>query len=133
MLHLVQLDCDPTHLFRALKQAGMRPTPPEPFGPCGVVLLLRDLSGTPAGKVIVTQGPLDDTEWLHASISWRDRMPTYDELTVVKAGVFGPEREAYQVFPPQDRHVNIHNFALHLWGRADGVRVLPDFGQWGTI
>ena len=133
LLHLVQLDCDPTRLFRTLKRAGMGPTPPEPFGPCGVSVFLRGAAPRPVGKVIVTQSPMDGDEWLHASISWRDRMPTYDELTVLKAGVFGDRREAYQVFPPADRHVNIHAHALHLWGKADGARVLPDFGAWGTI
>jgi hypothetical protein len=37
------------------------------------------------------------------------------------------------VFAPPSEHVNIHDHALHLWGRLDGARVLPDFGRFGTI
>jgi hypothetical protein len=40
--------------------------------------------------------------------------------------VFG-DRWAYQVFAPPADHINLHNFALHLWGRLDGKPVLPDF------
>ena len=40
---------------------------------------------------------------------------------------------AYQVFAPPESHVNIHGNALHLWGRADGKPILPEFGDMGTI
>jgi hypothetical protein len=86
------------------------------------------------GSVIVSQCEMDaGAEWIHASFAWLNHVPSYADLVVLKAGVFGDRREAYQVFPPAARHVNIHPNALHLWGRADGGRVLPDFDQWGTI
>jgi hypothetical protein len=40
---------------------------------------------------------------------------------------------SYQVFAPPSQHVNIHEHALHLWGRVDGTNVLPSFGVLGTI
>ncbi|MEU8270154.1 hypothetical protein AB0B89_23720 [Sphaerisporangium sp. NPDC049002] len=129
LTHLAQLDCDPIRLVRALRLAGLKPSPPEAFGPAGLRIAL-DIHG---GSVIVSQAPIDGGEWLHASIAWRGHIPTYDDLAVLKAGVFGDHREAYQVFPRRSRHVNIHAHALHLWGRADGARVLPDFGAAGTI
>lgn len=60
-------------------------------------------------------------------------MPTYDDLVMLHRAVFGLDSYAYQVFAPQRQHVNIHNFALHLWGRADGRAVLPEFGLQGSI
>ncbi|RCG19081.1 hypothetical protein DQ384_38025 [Sphaerisporangium album] len=127
--HLALLDVDPTHLYRTLRRAGLRPWPPEPYGPAGIIVTFRDR----AGSVVVTQCELDGAQWIHASISWTDHMPSYEDLATLKAGVFGDQREAYQVFPRAARHVNIHGFALHLWGRADGAQVLPDLGAMGTI
>jgi hypothetical protein len=128
------IDCDLAHLAKTLRRAGHRPRPPEPWGPAGVAVTLVNASGGHLGSVIVTQARHDDgVEWIHASIAYEHRMPAYVDLAVLKAGVFGPKREAYQIFPPADRHINIHQFALHLYGRADGLRVLPDFGAWGSI
>lgn len=110
----------------------LRPSPPAWYGPTGVVLsLTRD--GAHAGSVIVTTASHDGEEWVHASIAWDDHMPDYGDLVSLRDAVFGPRRECYQVFPPASRHVSIHNFALHLWGRADGASVLPAFGAEGTI
>lgn len=101
----------------------------QPFGPMGWAL------GHPNNglSVIVSQSSWDGVEWLHASVAHVDRDPSYVELCALKEAVFGPERFAYQVFATDSRHVNIHEHALHLWGRADGVNALPDFGAWGTI
>lgn len=85
------------------------------------------------GSVIVSQAEHDGDEWIHASIAWADSMPRYKDLTTLHQSVFGPKLIAYQVFAAASDHVNIHEYALHLWGRADGVNVLPDFGRAGTI
>jgi hypothetical protein len=78
------------------------------------------------GSIIVTVAPFDDGEWVHASLSWNDHMPTYDDLRWLHAAVF-QDRWAYQVFAPAPDHVNISEHALHLFGRLDGASVLPDF------
>lgn len=116
-------------LRNELHKAGLGPSPGSRFGPDGFRWYIRD------GSVIVTQSDHDDgVEWIHASIAFADRDPTYEELTVLHRGVFGRRRWAYQVFAPTARHVNIHEHALHLWGRADGTPVLPDFGAaFGSI
>ena len=92
--------------------------------------LLRDLAG-PAGHASVTW--TGDDGAIHASRTGQDRVPTYDELIQLHHAVWGERGYSYQVQAPVDRHVNIHPHALHLWGRADGARVLPDFGKWGSI
>lgn len=122
--------------------------PPRPFGPSGwrllayppVALATPDVVGQPIGTIIVTVSELhnaeetgDFTDWCHASMSWTTRVPTYEELCLLKEAVWGPEGEAYQIHPRAERHVNIHPNALHLWGRADGGAVLPDFGKFGSI
>jgi hypothetical protein len=87
---------------------------------------------TEDASIIVSVASFDDIEWIHASIACTDHMPSYDELALLHKAVFG-ERFAYQVFAPSAQHVNIHQYALHLWGRLDGNPVLPEFGLGGTI
>lgn len=132
---LTLLSVRPDRLQRIFRENGYCPTPPEPFGPSGLRIDLRDAYGAaPYGSVIVTQSDHHDgIEWLHASIARLDRMPDYADLVTLKAATFGDQRECYQVFPPKSAHISIHDQALHLWGRADGARVLPDFGAAGTI
>lgn len=119
----------PGRCAKSLRQAGYAPNYPEPFGPSGFRITL----GGGYGSVIVTQADHEGIEWVHASIARVDRMPNYGDLVALKAAVFGDQREAYQVFPTAERHISIHDQALHLWGRADGQGVLPDFGAMGTI
>lgn len=88
------------------------------------------------GSIIVTSGIFvadSDTEWAHASIAFNDRDPTYSELKRLHAAVWGDNGWAVQIFPPDSDHVNIHNHALHLWGRLDGARFTPDFAPTGSI
>lgn len=121
----VVYDCpttmDPLTIRRRLGRGNW--STPTRNGPDGWYFL--HLSGD--GSVIVTNAPQDDGhDWVHASVAWRDRMPTYADLKWLHAAVFG-DGWAYQVFAPPSDHVNIHEYALHLWGRADGLPALPDF------
>lgn len=118
--------------------------PPSPFGPTGWRFQQREQGGLReiVAEVLVSQAPqpmpgleaTDHTEWIHASmVRAAPALPSYEDLCQLKLAVWGPEGEAYQVFARASRHVNIHAGALHLWGRADGRPVLPDFGAGGTI
>lgn len=74
---------------------------------------------------------LDGKKWIHASVSRTDkRMPTYDDLMILKKYCIGEHRTALQVFPPVNKHVNIAGKygieVLHLWCCLDGD-VIPDF------
>lgn len=83
------------------------------------------------GRIIVSywwEGEIPNEDWIHASISWRDRLPTYEEIKLVHYAVFG-DSYAYQVFVPSTNHVTYHDNALHLWGRTDEEPVLPEFSQ----
>jgi hypothetical protein len=104
--------------------------PPERFGPEGwrFVHLRGD------GSVLVTVGlPMEDGhEWIHASMTRKGRTPSYEDMVLLYEATCGGGY-AYQVFAPEESHVNIHEYALHLWSRLDGSPALPNFGQFGTI
>lgn len=106
---------------------------PRPFGEDG--WLVERFDGR--ARIIVTASPApgaeeDFSDWVHASISRPGMMPTYSDLTALHKAVW-PDGYAYQVFAPPSQHVNIHPYALHIWGKADGSPVLPEFGMFGTI
>lgn len=104
--------------------------PFEPYGPDGWCGVSRDHSCS----VIVSCASFDDVEYVHASIANTDHetIPSYHMLVLLHKAVFG-DGYAYQVFAPPQQHVNIHEAALHLFGRLDGKPVLPEFGIDGTI
>jgi len=97
---------------------------PIPFGPDGWAFKALDGSAS----VILTVADHDGEQWVHASIARLSRMPTYDDLKLLHGAVFG-NGWAYQVFAPPSDHVNIHEHALHLFGRLDGKPALPDFTE----
>lgn len=110
--------------------------PPSEIPPDGFAFVAKDRDA----KVIVSGfyeswffDTTSDVAWIHASISRTSGLPTYDDLVMLHRAVWGSTGHAYQAFVPPTRHVNIHARALHLWGRADGANVLPDFGKFGTI
>jgi hypothetical protein len=117
---------DPLAVRRALGRATWQV--PRPFGGVGWTLVSNDRTRS----VIISESEFDGSTWIHASIAGRDEMPTYQDLADLHAAVFG-DRYAYQVFAPPAEHVNIHAYALHLWGRLDGQHALPRFGIFGTI
>lgn len=101
---------------------------PTPFGPDG----WRMESSTGRSSVIVTVSDLPDREdeqWIHASMAHANRDPSYRDLVALHKVAFG-DGWAYQVFAPKASHINIHDHALHLWGRLGGDAVLPDFGAY---
>ncbi len=103
--------------------------PPQRFGPDGWTMVSR----TGVYTVIVTAAMQDDGhEWIHASIAADGWMPDYSDLQLLHRAAFG-DGWAHLVFAPRADHVNIHEYALHLWGRSDGSNPIPNFGAWGTI
>lgn len=97
----------------------------EEYGPCGL------LARRGVRTIIVSDDQLAGTWWRHASISRIDKLPTYDDITFLHHIAWPEGGHAYQIFVPTGEHVNIHERCLHLWGRVDGQRCLPDFA--GTL
>ncbi len=123
-------DLDPLNIRRILGRGQW--SVPQPYGDDSWVFTHRAGDGTVIASVCPGWMVGDPHDWLHASMTRRDRTPSYEDLCLLRAAVFG-NGWAYQVFAPTAAHVNIHVNALHLWGRADGQPALPDFGQHGTI
>jgi len=74
----------------------------------------------------------DGKRWVHVSFSRRDALPNWEDVRAVKDLFIGKDKEALQVFPPEDEYVNLHPRTLHLWHCLDG-RVTPDFREDGLI
>jgi hypothetical protein len=68
----------------------------------------------------------DGKNWLHVSLSRRNRLPSWEDIKEVKHLFVGPKKKAIQVFPSEDEYVNCHPYVLHLWHCIDGDS-LPDF------
>lgn len=75
--------------------------------------------------VVASVANYDGQEWLHVSFSRERKMPTYDDLQLVKREFFGNDKKAIMVFPEQEYYVNIHPNCLHLWYSADNP--IPEF------
>lgn len=127
------LDVDIPAMARCLRSLAPSVGQPERAGPSAVCVRLYNSKRVCCGSVLASQADWDGVEWIHASIARENHMPVYTDLACLHEAVFGPDRYAFQVFAPRSAHVNIHAHALHLWGRADGVSPLPEFGKWGTI
>lgn len=76
--------------------------------------------------IVASIGEYDDgKEWLHVSVSRKSRLPTYEELTRIKRDFIGDDKKAVFILPEKEKHVNIHEFCLHLFYSAENP--LPDF------
>lgn len=77
-------------------------------------------------RVILTVESVAGENWLHVSASRRDRIPSWEDMVMVKRLFVGSQRKALQVMPPDAEAVNIHPHVLHLWCCLDRDP-LPDF------
>ena len=64
----------------------------------------------------------DGSTWIHVSVSRNDRIPSWPEIMKIKNEFIGIDREAYQVLPAKQDHVNIHSHCMHLWFPIGGAR-----------
>lgn len=76
-------------------------------------------------SIIATAAKYNGVQWLHVSFARKSRMPTYDEMQMVKRDFIGDSRKAIFVLPPRKNYVNIHPNCLHLWCCENDS--LPDF------
>ena len=86
----------------------------ESFGNNGMFRI--PLFDNEVGLVIASDG----AGWEHVSMSLHDRMPTWEEMCLLKSIFWGKEDTVVQFHPPQSEYVNMHDFCLHLW-RPIGV------------
>jgi hypothetical protein len=74
----------------------------------------------------------DGKRWMHVSASRPSRLPSWEDMRLVKDTFIGRERKAIQIMPPENEYVNLHQHVLHLWSCLDGDP-LPDFRVMGSI
>jgi hypothetical protein len=74
---------------------------------------------------------LDHRIWIHVSACGRRSnqyfLLSWEDMKRVKHDFIGPDRWAYQVFPPESQYVNQHPSVLHLFTLLEGEAALPDF------
>jgi len=71
------------------------------------------------------------TELDQLSVQRFDGKPVegWDDLQQIKTDIYGPEVEAVELYPDEDRLVNLGN-TRHLWVRVDGNRWPFGFDPW---
>jgi len=52
-------------------------------------------------------------------------MPTWEEMAEIKRMFFKPEEACFELHPPEDEYVNLHNFCLHIWRPQHEAMPLP--------
>lgn len=57
----------------------------------------------------------DGKGWDHVSVSRKDRIPSWEEMCIIKAKFFAPEETVVQYHPSQEEYVNNHSRCLHMW------------------
>ncbi len=66
--------------------------------------------------------------WEHVSVSFPDRCPTWEEMSMVKDLFWLPSETVIQFHPPKYKHINHHEFCLHLWkNTAQEIELPPDW------
>lgn len=73
----------------------------------------------------------DYKRWLHVSVAHQKRLPTWEELRMVKDLFIGKDKKAFQILPSEDNYVNIHPYCLHLFCCLDDDG-LPEFSGFRT-
>jgi len=105
-------------------------SPPFDLGhPCHGIKCFRRNDGL---NVLFSYFDMDGKPWLHVSMSRHKRIPSYEDMLAVKNIFVGNDRQAIQVFPRTEKHLNINEYVLHLWCGLEGDG-LPDFGRYGVI
>lgn len=78
-------------------------------------------------SVIASVAKEDDGKyWLHVSMSYINKMPSYKELVQIKELLIGVEEYAIMIFPTKQYHVNLLPTCLHLFHCLEGYP-LPEF------
>lgn len=53
--------------------------------------------------------------WDHVSMSFRNRVPSWDEMCWLKDAFFDEDEVVIQFHPAKKDYINTHPYCLHLW------------------
>lgn len=76
-------------------------------------------------RVVVSAVKYNNWEWLHVTFSRQNRIPSYDEVQLVRNTFIGEDKKSIMVFPSKEHYVNNAKYCLHLWYSKDNP--IPDF------
>ena len=69
--------------------------------------------------------------WDHVSVSFNNRVPTWDEMAEVKRMFFHDNETVIQFHPRTEEYVNYHPNCLHLWRSQEREAELPPWWMIG--
>jgi hypothetical protein len=81
---------------------------------CGVFAVPSKIDRAPL-MVIASS----DLGWDHVSVSRKNRIPNWAEMSQIKGLFFKDDETAMQLHVPVSDHVNDHPYCLHLWRPHD--------------
>jgi len=74
-------------------------------------------------RVLVSDGSADG--WEHVSVSLKNRIPNWEDMSFIKDLFWDEEECAIQYHVPKSQHVNNHPYCLHLWRKTDNSIEIP--------
>ena len=98
-------------------------------GPQGAFLLPGPLGNTLS--VVASNGRdwklagLAGEAWQHVSVSLPRRCPTWREMEWVREQFFNDDELVLQFSVPREKHINHHDYCLHLWKPTETAIPLP--------
>lgn len=67
----------------------------------------------------------DQLGWDHVSVSMKNRMPSWDDMCLVKYLCFDSDETVVQFHPKHSEYINFHPYTLHLWRKHGAEYELP--------
>ena len=63
--------------------------------------------------------------WDHVSVSFRNRVPTWDEMCKIKDIFFDEDECCVEYHPKKKDYVNLHPYCLHIWRPQEAQIPVP--------
>lgn len=63
--------------------------------------------------------------WDHVSVSHKNKVPSWEEMCMVKDIFFDEEECVIQYHPPKSQYINNHPYCLHLWRPQNKEVLMP--------
>lgn len=72
--------------------------------------------------VLLSLSTMDNGErFIHCSLSRRSRLPSWDDVKVVKTTFLGEDTEAFHIVPKKEDYINVNPYCIHLWVPYGGM------------
>lgn len=101
----------------------VHPTAGEGDETCGAFYLPSPIDGAGMGVIASSE-----KGWDHVSVSRKNRCPNWPEMEHVKRLFFRVEEAAMQLHVPEEDHINVHPYCLHIWRpQMEQIPMPPSF------